>query len=131
MRFVEHLLRDVRFAVRGVRKEPAFALVIVLTLTLAIGANTAMFSLFDAVVLRALPVPEPDRLVLFSESAGEGTRTSTTIPTGRWELFSAEAYTFLRDQPLPYQALAAVRSGETTVSVRIPGTLDAGIQRAQ
>ena len=60
---VEHAWRDVRYAVRTLRKSPAFALVVVLTLTLGIGANTAIFSAVNAIMLRALPAERPDELI--------------------------------------------------------------------
>lgn len=63
--FLDHLRRDVRYAWRTIRRTPGFAVVIVLSLGLGIGANTAIFSLTDAVFLKTLPVPNPDELVLF------------------------------------------------------------------
>jgi putative ABC transport system permease protein len=60
-----HLLRDLRFASRQLGRSPVFTLTIVLTLALGIGANTAVFSVFDQVLLRALPVPHPEQLVRF------------------------------------------------------------------
>ena len=62
------MLADVRYALRGFRRSPAFALLAVISLALGIGANTGIFSLVNAIILRTLPVPEPDRLVIFALS---------------------------------------------------------------
>src|SRR6476469_7574416 len=67
VKFMEDLIRDIRYSVRLLIKNPAFSVVAVLTLTLGIGANTAIFSLLDAVLLKPLAVYEPDRLVLFGK----------------------------------------------------------------
>jgi predicted permease len=60
---------DVRYALRGLRRSPLFAIVAVLSLALGIGANTAIFTLLDQVLLRKLPVKEPDRLVMIYQRA--------------------------------------------------------------
>jgi hypothetical protein len=59
---LEGTLQDIRYAWRGMRKGPEFAATAILSLALAVGANTAIYSIVDAAILRPLPVPQPDRL---------------------------------------------------------------------
>jgi predicted permease len=67
---LESIARDLRYAVRSLRSRPAFTLTVIAMLALGIGANTAIFTLVDALVLRPLPVPHPEQLVIVSDPAG-------------------------------------------------------------
>ena len=74
--WLESVWEDLRYAGRGFRRNPAFTAVAVITLALGIGANTAIFSLLDAVMLRSLPVRAPSQLVLFRWKAHHAPRAS-------------------------------------------------------
>ena len=64
------ILRDLKYALRQLRRNPGFSLTVLLTLTLAIGANTAVFSVVNALLLRPLPYPEPERLAALMRHMG-------------------------------------------------------------
>src|SRR5579864_2943698 len=77
---LDTLLSDLRFAVRTLRKNPAFSAVAIATLALAIGANTAIFSVVDTVVLRPLAYPEADRLVTIHEVVPKFSQFAPLVP---------------------------------------------------
>jgi predicted permease len=87
-------MRDVRFGLRSLRQSPGFAATTILTLALGIGANTAVFSVMNAVLLRSLPVSDPDRLVYLRTS--NPPRGTGTIDSN--ETFSYSVYDALRRQ---------------------------------
>src|SRR5215208_4570516 len=99
------MLQDVRYAIRLLLKKPGFTAVAVLSLALGIGANTAIFSLLDAVLLKSLPVQEPDSLVLFGK-AEEGGMTNN-FPSGSTHLFSYPFYQEVRQHNEVFSEVAA------------------------
>ena len=88
---LEQLYRDVQYAFRTMRHNIGFTATVVLSLALGIGANTAIFSLIDALMLRWLPVPDPQELVQLKLRSGR-----TAVPTG--ESFSNVIVTALAEQ---------------------------------
>ena len=83
---IETVLQDIRYGMRMLARSPGFTAVAVLSLALGIGANTAIFTLMDAVLLKMLPVKNPRELVLFEWSAPSNQPTGATFVSGRnWE----------------------------------------------
>ena len=81
--WMDDLRRDVRFGLRSLRRSPAFTLVAVLCLALGIGANAALFSVLNSVLLRPLPYPEPERLVRVYETMENGGTSGLAVPNYR------------------------------------------------
>ena len=126
-RVFDELRQDLVYAVRTLRRNVGFTVVVVLTLAFGIGANTAIFSLIDAMLLRQLPVVEPERLV----AIGDPTRVSSmSSGSPRTDLISYPLYLELRDQQrIVTGVLASGRSG--TLDVRIDRAAAAEHPRAR
>jgi putative ABC transport system permease protein len=108
--WLENLASDIRYAIRGLRKTPGFSAMVIFSLALGIGANTAVFSLIDALMLRMLPVREPQQLVeLFNKYPGE--------PRGSY--FSQASYEYYRDHNHVFAGIAGAHS--TTFNVQQEG----------
>src|SRR6202041_1015117 len=99
------LIQDLRYGMRTLRKNPGFTAIAVLTLALGIGANTAIFSVVNGVLLRPLPFRYPSRLVLIAEKS-----SFPVISTSR------ENYLDWRDQSHSFEAMEATRSGSITLT---------------
>jgi predicted permease len=113
---LSNLLADIRYSLRGLALRPVFAAVVVLTLAVGIGVNTAMFSIFEQVLLRPLPVREPGRLVNLS-TPGRSADNATCNNVG--DCYSVFSYPMFRDLERldgPFAGIAAHRYVEANVA---------------
>ena len=101
---METIREDLKFAARSLLKRPSFALMVIVTLALGIGAATAIFSIVDAILIRSLPYAQPERLVVFNE----------TTPRGRMTL-GWPNYVDFRDRATSFEAVAAYQGTAFTV----------------
>ncbi len=116
------LLLDLRYGLRMLGKRPGFTLVAVLSLALGIGANTAIFTLINALLLRSLPVERPEELYLFGEGRMSGISMFEGDPVGvPYELISYPLYLEIRDHNQVFRDVCAFGSFTSTLSLRPNG----------
>jgi predicted permease len=104
--WLEHLAQDVNYGMRAMLRSPGITLVALLSLALGIGANTAIFSLMDTVMLKSLPVQEPSRLVLFGDGLDQGISDGFPNPS----LFTYPFYREMQKRNQVFSAVAAAFS---------------------
>jgi predicted permease len=123
----ESLWQDIRFALRQLRKTPGFTATAVLTLTLGIGANAAIFTLVNAVLLRNLPVADPASLVRLGNTNQCCVGGGYIPENDSYSLFSTDTWQQLRKNLPEFQDLAAMESGFAyrPITVRRDGTQEA------
>src|SRR5687767_12749756 len=107
-RLEDEMFQDLRFGLRMLLKNPGFTLIAVLTLALGIGANTAIFSVVNTVLLRQLPLPEPERLMTFWHSAPARGLTKLELT----HLF----FTFYRERSQVFEKLTAYEGASLTLT---------------
>jgi macrolide transport system ATP-binding/permease protein len=108
--FLETTARDIRYTVRQLLRTPAFTATVLLTLALGIGANAAIFTLVNAVLLRKLPVADPASLVRLGDNndccVGSGNRQD-----GDFAMFSTDTYEQLKKNVPEFEELSAMQAG--------------------
>jgi len=124
--WVSSVLQDLRYCLRQLRKSPAFTLTAVITLALGIGANTAIFTLVQQILLRSLPVTQPWQLLRIGDKDICCFYDGFQNDDGDFDLFSYDAYLHLKPSAPEFEQLAAVEAGGSSFSVRVgsePGRL--------
>src|SRR6185312_12809691 len=118
--WLEDFIKDIGYMLRALRASPGFTATVVLSLAVGIGANTAIFTLMNAVLLRPLPVRDPGSLLVLGPGRGSG--SGSGIPgDGLFSLYSYDLYRHLQSQHILSELCAVQSTGETGVSVRRAG----------
>jgi predicted permease len=112
------LMHDLKLALRQLRKSPGFAATVILTLALGIGANTAIFTLVHAVLLKSLPVADPAMLYRIGDKDDCCVDGGFVNDNGDFDIFSYDLYRQFRDNTPELEQLAAFQAGREGVNVR-------------
>ncbi|MGH9610529.1 MAG: ABC transporter permease, partial [Bryobacteraceae bacterium] len=119
---LDEIWRDLRHSIRQLRRSPAFTATAVITLALGIGATTAIFTLIQQVMLRSLPVVQPDQLWRIGDAASccfSAGYTQGGNSRNDWSLFSWEAYKFFRAHTSAFEQLAAFQIGQGNAELAV------------
>ncbi|MFZ1139227.1 MAG: ABC transporter permease [Candidatus Sulfotelmatobacter sp.] len=109
---------DLKLALRQFRKSPGFAATVILTISLGIGANTAIFTLVHAILLKSLPVANPAALYRIGDLDDCCVEGGFMNDNGDFDIFSYDLYRHFQDSAPEFEQLAAFQSGHNTVNVR-------------
>src|SRR5262245_5790808 len=120
---MQTMWQDLRYGMRVLRKQPGFTLIAALTLALGIGVNTAIFTVINAVMLRELPVKDPQRLVFLSNPDRQGINSEET---GDRRLFAYHEFEWLRDHNRVFSGVIAAQSALSTHPVRVESAAQSG-----
>src|ERR1700676_4400182 len=123
---MDDLWQDLRYGMRMLAKSPDFTLIAILTLALGIGANTAIFSVLDSVLLRSLPVPYPQQLAVLTNPDEHG--TSFGSQTGDRTLLAYSEFEYLRDHNQVFSQMFAADSNLPELDVTIGGSSHYGLK---
>jgi predicted permease len=115
---METLAQDLRYAVRQLRKSPGFTLTAIITLALGIGANTAIFTLVQGILLRSLPVADPSQLYRIGDTDNCCVNGGFVEENGDFDIFSYDLYQHLKGSAPEFESLAAVQAGQWQWSMR-------------
>jgi macrolide transport system ATP-binding/permease protein len=115
---MQTLLQDLRYAVRQLRKSPGFTITAVITLALGIGANTAIFTLVQGILLRSLPVAVPSQLYRIGDTDNCCVNGGFVGENGDFDIFSYDLYRHLKASAPEFESLAAVQAGQWQWSMR-------------
>ena len=113
------LRQDLAYGVRMLAKSPGYSAVAVLSLALGIGANTAVFSLIDSVILKMLPVPNPQELVALTDPTNSGVEIGTS--TGERGILSTREFEGLRDRTVTFSGVLAAQSELDRLNASVNG----------
>ena len=111
-------MHDIRLAFRQFRRTPGFFITIIVTMALGIGANTAIFTLVHAVLMKSLPVADPATLFRIGDKDDCCVNGGFENDDGDFDLFSYELYRQIHDTTPEFEQLAAMQSGDDMLTVR-------------
>ena len=115
---MNQFIQDVRYALRQLRKSPGFTITAVITLALGIGANAAIFTLVQGILLKSLPVSDPKQLYRIGDTDDCCVNGGFVGDNGDFDIYSYDLYLHLKNSAPEFEQLAAMQAGQNIFSVR-------------